>query len=70
MLTNSRFIVIIFFYLFSYFFAQQTNAQTISGTVNSYTSVTNVYINSVTVSNASSFNVGDYALLIFPKFSF
>jgi len=64
MLTNSRFIVIIIFYLFSYFFGQQTNAQTISGTVNSYTSVTNVSINSVTVSNASSFNVGDYALLI------
>ena len=64
MLTNSRFIVSIIFYLFSCFFAQQTNAQTISGTVNSYTSVTNVSINSVTVSNASSFNVGDYVLLI------
>lgn len=64
MLTTYRFIVIIFFSIFLCFFAERTSAQNISGIVNSYSNITNVALNSVTVSNASPFSIGDYVLLI------
>ena len=64
MFWNHRFIAVIFSSLLSCFFAERTIAQNISGIVNSYSSVSTVTINSVTVSNATPFNVGDYVLLI------
>ena len=64
MFWNHRFIAVIFSLLLSCFFAERTIAQNISGIVNSYSNVTNVTINSVAVSNATPFNVGDYVLLI------
>ena len=64
MFWNHRFIAVIFSLLLSCFFAERTIAQNISGIVNSYSNVTNVTINSVAVSNATAFNVGDYVLLI------
>jgi hypothetical protein len=64
MFWNHRFIALIFFSFVSCFVAERTIAQNISGIVNSYSNVTNVTINSVAVSNATAFNVGDYVLLI------
>ena len=50
---------------FSWFFVPtKLHAQNISGVVNAYINVTNVGINSVTVSNASNYAVGDEVLLI------
>ncbi len=62
-----RYLRIVFFIVFSFsWFLSSTNlrAQNISGVVNAYINVTNVGINSVTVSNASNYAVGDEVLLI------
>ena len=62
-----RYLRIVFFIVFSFsWFLSSTNlrAQNISGVVNTYINVTNVGINSVTVSNASNYAVGDEVLLI------
>lgn len=45
-------------------FNSRLNAQSIGGIVNTYTAVTNITVNSVTVSSAVGFAVGDRVLLI------
>lgn len=50
--------------LFLFAFQSRLNAQSIGGIVNIYTAVTNMTTNSVTVSSATGFAVGDRVLLI------
>jgi gliding motility-associated-like protein len=64
MLVLKHTVKIIFSLLFLAIFSAGLNAQNISGIVNSYVNVTSVGLNSVLVSNASNFNVGDEVLLI------
>lgn len=54
----------VFSVLFLLVFSSRLNAQSIGGIVNTYTAVTNITPNSVTVSSAAGFSVGDRVLLI------
>ena len=54
----------LFSVLFLLVFSSRLNAQSIGGIVNTYTAVTNITPNSVTVSSAAGFSVGDRVLLI------
>lgn len=62
---NSQRVYIHFFLvLFFFVFGSRLNAQSIGGIVNTYTAVTNITPNSVTVSSAMGFAVNDRVLLI------
>ena len=54
----------VFSVLFLLVYSSRLNAQSIGGIVNTYTAVTNITPNSVTVSSAAGFSVGDRVLLI------
>ncbi len=51
-------------FTFLWTFAERAQAQNISGTINTYTNVTNIVTNVVTVGSAAGLSVGDKVLLI------